>query len=251
MQNQVLPSTRHSLHTLDPAPVVAQIEYGFARLDGLLAEQMGSAQAAGDLVTAPSHLPGWSRGHVLTHLEQVAHAIAGQAHAALRSELVDMYPGGPSSRDMAIEAGASRSCAQLRSALEQAAARLSAMWQQVKPRDWQRPVRFRSATLIDTVLCMWREIEIHSVDVDLGYRADTWSAEFCTHLVEFLRPRCPEGQQLVLIASDADQQWTLGTGPAVTVTGPRNDLAAWLAGRVPARPLATSDGAVPELGPWP
>jgi hypothetical protein len=40
-----------------------------------------------------------------------------------------------------------------------------------------------------------------------------------------------------------------GADPAVTVTGDPPDLARWVTGRG-ARGLLSSDGTIPELGPW-
>jgi hypothetical protein len=56
----------------------------------------------------PSLLPGWSRGHVLTHW---AHNADGQSRmlvAAMRNEVATQYPGGDAQRDREIEAGATR-----------------------------------------------------------------------------------------------------------------------------------------------
>ncbi|MDC7340189.1 maleylpyruvate isomerase N-terminal domain-containing protein [Streptomyces lydicus] len=41
----------------------------------------------------PSELPGWSRAHVLSHIEGIGLAMARQARYALRGELVEPYDG--------------------------------------------------------------------------------------------------------------------------------------------------------------
>ncbi|MCZ2262542.1 hypothetical protein IRJ14_08085 [Isoptericola sp. QY 916] len=96
--------------------------------------------------------------------------------------------------------------------------------------------------LSDALLAWWREARIHSVDATagLGDRAlgyDTWDDAFCAHLREFLAVRLP-----------AD-------GGGLELVGDARDVAAWLAGRTPERPVsALRDGVAvprPALGPWP
>ncbi|ONI87172.1 hypothetical protein ALI22I_22200 [Saccharothrix sp. ALI-22-I] len=191
-------------------------------------------------VAEPSALPGWTRGHVLAHLAGVTIAMAGQAeHEGTK---VEPYPGGRPARDAAIEAGAGRSAQEHRAAIADAVARLTKAWDDV--RDWNTPAFYRDGTLTDTAYATWREVEIHTRDLDLG--PVTWSPEFCDHVVDFLSARVPDGVRLTLQA--ADRQWVIGEGDDVTLTGSRTDLTAWLAGREPDGRI---DGDKPELNPWP
>ncbi|ROP37595.1 maleylpyruvate isomerase family mycothiol-dependent enzyme [Saccharothrix texasensis] len=191
-------------------------------------------------VSQPSALPGWTRGHVLAHLANGTAALAGQAeHEGTK---VEVYPGGRPARDAAIEADAGRSAAEHRAAIAAAVARLAEAWGNV--RDWDAPVFYRDGTLTGTAYAVWREVEIHLRDLDLG--PVTWSPEFCEHAVDFLSARVPEGVRLTLRAPE--RQWTIGEGEDVTLTGSLTDLTAWLAGREPAGPIT---GEAPELKPWP
>ena len=61
----------------------------------------------------PSLLPGWSRGHVATHLCRNADALRRLALGVLGGEQAEMYPGGPDARNAAIEEGADRPAALL------------------------------------------------------------------------------------------------------------------------------------------
>ena len=45
-----------------------------------------------DDVRAPSLLPGWTRGHVITHVARNADALANVLHGAQRGELRAQYP---------------------------------------------------------------------------------------------------------------------------------------------------------------
>ncbi|MEV8440280.1 maleylpyruvate isomerase family mycothiol-dependent enzyme [Actinosynnema sp. NPDC051121] len=191
-------------------------------------------------VAQPSVLPGWTRGHVLAHLANVTVGLAGQAEN--EGTKVEVYPGGRAERDAAIEAAAGRSAAEHRAAIADAAARLAKAWAGV--RDWDTPVFYRDGTLTGTAYAIWREVEIHTRDLDLG--PVTWSPEFCDHVVDFLSVRVPDGVRLTLQAPE--RRWTLGEGEDVTLTGSLTDLTAWLAGREPA---GTITGDAPELKPWP
>jgi maleylpyruvate isomerase len=50
---------------------------------------------------------------------------------------------------------------------------------------------------------------------------------------------------------DGDDTWAVGDGPAVVVTGPAPELAAWLMGRSKGKPLR-ADGSrkLPPLPAW-
>jgi maleylpyruvate isomerase len=55
-----------------------------------------------------SLLPGWSVGHVLTHLARNAEAMCRRIDAAKVGALVDQYEGGPVGRESEVDAGAGR-----------------------------------------------------------------------------------------------------------------------------------------------
>ncbi|WP_433254498.1 maleylpyruvate isomerase family mycothiol-dependent enzyme [Streptosporangium sp. CA-135522] len=230
---------------MTPAELVTRVRDGHRLLTALVAD------LTDDDVRAPSALPGWSRGHVITHLADLADAFARQADHARRGLLVDVYDGGRPGRDAAIERGAGRAAHELREATGAACAALEAAWEETGEEGWSLPVRYRDATLLDTAYARWREVGIHLTDLDLGYRPSDWSVEFCDHVAGFLISRAPTGTHLTLVADDADLRWTSGTGATVAVRGRTDDLAAWLAGRAPDHPVRSDSGDLPELGPWP
>jgi maleylpyruvate isomerase len=228
---------------IDPAGLPAALEAGQTRLRGLLPGLTDEA------LRAPSALPGWSRGHVLTHIEGVGLALARQARYALRGKLIEVYDGGRATRDANIEAGHGRSAVRLAAALGDALDEIEASWSAVGPADWDRPVSYRDSTLLAAGLAWWRELEIHTADALLGPGTDDWSPELSTYLIDDLSARLPDGVRVTLTTADGTRQWVRGTGRPVAVQGTLNDLAAWLAGRIPVRPL-TGD-PLPELGSWP
>ncbi|RZS30582.1 maleylpyruvate isomerase [Herbihabitans rhizosphaerae] len=198
----------------------------------------------------PSLLPGWSRGHVLTHIQDVARAFARQAEYARAGELVEVYDGGRPARDASIEAGAGRPAAELATAVTEAIGELERVWDGLDGEDWSRPVRYRHGTVLDTVYAQWREVEIHTVDLALDYSHTEWTPEFCAHTLDFLAPRAPAGVTLRLEPEDSARTRAWGSGPTVTVRGRLTEITAWLAGR-PADGVSSDTGTPPELGPWP
>ncbi|MCZ4122977.1 maleylpyruvate isomerase family mycothiol-dependent enzyme [Streptomyces sp. H39-S7] len=240
-ENRQLPRTSRGFP--DPVPAILA---GQARLRGLLVDLTDAD------VRAPSALPGWTRGHLLSHIEGVGFALARQARYALEDELIDPYDGGRPARDAAIEAGHGRSAAELRAAVTAALDEAEQAWTAVGPRDLERPVRYRDATLAAAAHAWWRELEIHTADAAIGYRTARWSRPFCAQVLDFLAPRVPDGVRLTLAASDGPEPAVvLGDGRPVTVRGALTDLTAWLAGREPEGPLDGGAEPLPELRPWP
>lgn len=238
-------------NVLPDEAVRAAVETGQERLRALL-PGLGD-----DGVREPSELPGWSRAHVLSHLEGVALALARQARYALRGELIEPYDGGRPARAAAIEAGAVRDAAALGHAVRAALTEASAAWAAVGPADWSRPVKYRDGELRAALLSWWRELEIHTTDARIGHGPRDWPRELCHHLLDHLAPRAPKDLHLVLTATDDAfaRHYGADGAPVITVSGPLTDLAAWLAGRTPHRPLDSRrpGGAapLPELLDWP
>lgn len=226
-------------------PPLAEVLTGHRRLTGLLD---GLTDAG---VRAPSALPGWSRAHVLSHIEGVCAALARQAAYAAKGELIEMYDHGRPGRDAAIKTGSRRTAEELRSALRTSLAESDAVWSTLGPGDWSRPVRYRDGDVTTALLCWWRELEIHTADALIGHAPRDWSRPFCAHLLEFLAPRAPE-RGLTLVATDGPEVHVAGSGPApVTVRGALSDLTAWMAGRIPEGSLDSGPSPLPELAPWP
>ncbi|WP_334171794.1 maleylpyruvate isomerase family mycothiol-dependent enzyme [Sinomonas sp.] len=204
----------------------------------------------------PSELPGWTRGHVLAHVEGISSALARQVECARRGEKVELYDGGQAARDQAIEDGAHATADEQRERVGAALERVIAAFASLEPGEWEAPVRFRDGVVRDAALALWRELEIHHSDLGTGCTQQEWSASFCHHLLGFLEPRVPEGEAFVLRPHHGDEL-RLGDGPdSVILEGRLQDLAAWLAGREIGRGSvrAEHDGEavpLPPIGPWP
>lgn len=225
-----------------------------------------AARLDDDEVRGPSALPGWTRGHVLAHLTNLATAFARQAGLAARGELGEVYDGGMAGRDAAIEAAAPRAADEHLTHLETALVHLAASW----PHDaagWDAPVLYRSGTLRTVLDAWWREVAIHALDLDAGITAGAWSPALCDRLWTFLSERLPEDVSYVVAAeggqpvheavarAGASSPDPGAGGGVVRLVGTQRDVLLWLAGRepivVPHALGAAGPVPLPELGPWP
>ncbi|HXR42768.1 MAG TPA: maleylpyruvate isomerase N-terminal domain-containing protein, partial [Acidothermaceae bacterium] len=120
-----------------------------------------------DDVLGPSLLPGWSRGHVLTHLARNADGLRNLLLGAMEGVERKAYPGGPESRAADIEAASARFA-------ETVAAMTPPAWEFVLA--WGSAGQKRPAReVLDARL---REVAIHHVDLDFGYTAANWAPAF-------------------------------------------------------------------------
>lgn len=211
-----------------------------------------------DSLREPSALPGWTRGHVLSHLAGAAGAAARQAEAAARGEVVPLYEGGRERRDAEIEAGARRSVEEHAETLARAGERLEEAWPEPGSPLWQAPTAYHDSPLHEVALLWWREVRIHLVDLQAGVGPGSWDDDLCRHLLGFLAPRLDEAGRVELVATDTGLEWSVGHGePGVplVVRGCLRDVVAWLAGRIPEGRVTAArrgeEAALPGLGPWP
>ena len=215
----------------------------------------------------PSRLPGWTRGHLLTHLARNADGYANLLRGARTGVETAMYGPG-TAREDDIEAGAGRPAAALAADVRESAAAFSEEAAAMPEEAWSRPVRARGGVFPASAVLSGRltEVEIHHVDLGAGHEPRRWIPEFVSEALprvadDFSRrpgvPRCrlhPDGASDTLwigpspVAGGTEPDD--GNGP-VTVIGPAWALLAWLTGRGGVAALSTPDGHdPPELPPW-
>jgi maleylpyruvate isomerase len=134
------------------------------------------ADLTDDRARADSELPGWTVGHVLTHLARNGDSVARLADAVAAGEIADQYPGGPAQREADIQAGAGRPAAELLADLRAVHARVDASWASVADERW---LDGRVRTVSGRELPAWmlpglrlREVVVHTSD--LGLPTATW-----------------------------------------------------------------------------
>ena len=205
---------------------------------------------------APSLLPGWTRGHVLSHVARSADGMVNLVRWARTGDRQEMYPGGRAGRAADIEAGAGRHIGDVRLDLSDSADRLLAEFADFPPEAFDRTVALSSGATLrgaEIPLMRVREVEIHHADLGAGYGPDDWTPEFAgrtlDQLADLFRTErdCPVG---VLVATDGEGRWQVGAdGPELS--GTRADLAAWLVGRSAGERLTlTPAGEVPPAPRW-
>ncbi|NBE54862.1 maleylpyruvate isomerase family mycothiol-dependent enzyme [Streptomyces boluensis] len=210
--------------------------------DRLLAAVAGLDNAA---VAAPSRLPGWTRGHVLAHLSRNADA------------LVNVLAGRPmyasaADRDGDIDRDAPRGQGEQLADLRASAERFQQ--EAAVDADWSRAVELRNGVIDTASRLPFRrliEVELHHVDLGIGYDLEHLSADFTRREIDFLTDRFSGNAALPRIAVTATEggQWTTGRadGDVVSVTGPSADLLGWLAGRREGAGLKCDGGPLPVL----
>jgi len=163
----------------------------------------------------PSLLPGWSVGHVLTHLARNGDSVVRRLEGAARGEVVDQYVGGPAGRAAEIEAGAGRPAGELVEDVATSAARLDQVAGAFPDDAWGRLTRDVSGEerpAATTLFSRWREVEVHHADLGLGYTPADWPPEL---VVRWLPA------ELAVLGERADPTellvWVLGRGPAPTL----------------------------------
>ena len=204
-----------------------------------------------------SLLPGWTRGHVLTHVARNADSHVRVLTAAMRGEKVEQYVGGKEGRAADIEAGAGRPADELVTDVDTSAQRLFETWPEIPDRVWDEEILaiHGGQPAWATVFSRWRETEIHHVDLDLGYRSDNWAEPFVRAtfpvLAETLERRLPPESAVELICTDVDLVHRARHGEPTRIEGPAAAVLPWLMGRpFDAKRLSTVNGDLPELSAW-
>ncbi|MCI0383001.1 maleylpyruvate isomerase family mycothiol-dependent enzyme [Streptomyces sp. CNQ085] len=203
-------------------------------------------------LAAPSKLPGWTRGHVLAHLARNADALV--------DVLADrpMYPSAEA-READIERDAPRPLAAQLEDLSTSAARLDEAMAGLAGERWGATVELRNGvTDLASSLPFRRriEIELHHVDLGIGYGLADMPASFTDRELENMARRFAGHPGVEPVELRAEDGRVLRTGraagqgeTAVTVAGSPTALVGWLTGRTDGTGLTASAADLPTLPP--
>ncbi|MFE6133215.1 maleylpyruvate isomerase family mycothiol-dependent enzyme [Streptomyces sp. NPDC056437] len=228
---------------IDPLRDLASVREATERLLSAV-DSMDNAVLAG-----PSRLPGWSRGHVLAHVSRNADAIVNILEGR------PMYASAEA-READIERDARRPLDVQLADLRDSAARLEAVG--ALPADWRRTVQLRNGVTDAAARVPFRrlvEVELHHVDLGVGYELEDLPQEFTAREIDFLAQRFsgrPDVPPTRIAATDGSGgAWHTGgtDGAPVTVSGPAAALVGWLAGRRDGAALDTAGALLPALPP--
>ncbi len=161
---------------------------------------------------APSRLPRYSRGHVVAHLTNKATAHIRLFGGPAADEVRHLHPEGYDA-DRAAEVAAARSAEELRTDLEQSLAGVEAAWDEVGPGQWDHLGIMTAGprTLAEIVGHHLRNVEVHHVDLDVGYEVADWPPAFVDgELARRLRGLTDRADRADLLA------WLLDRAPRPT-----------------------------------
>ena len=168
-----------------------------------------------------SLLPGWTIGHVITHLARNADSLVRMIDGASRGEVVSQYDSAEA-RELDINLGADRSADELVSDVRASIESLERCWAATTTEAWAGSGRNRSGLVVisDLPFLRWRETDVHHVDLGLSYTPADWPSDYVR--LELVRmemqfhARAPMG---------------LTTMPALALAQPPHIRLSWLLGR--------------------
>jgi len=255
-------------------PVDAEIAASLADIGDATRRLLATTATVSDAqARGPSLLPGWTRGHVLTHVARNADGLANLLRWARTGTQTPMYAS-RAARDADIEAGAGRGAAALAEDVRDSAAAFAGEAARVPDDAWTVPVRVLVGSPFPAREVLSRrlsEIEIHHVDLAAGCHPRDWPRDFVIASLPRIAgsfygrddvPACllrPDGGGDPLrigpagvgVAAEARQTEPGGDGSALTVDGPAWALMAWLLGRSAGDGLTVYQArALPVLPPW-
>jgi maleylpyruvate isomerase len=222
-------------------------------------------------VAAACALPGWSRAELLTHLARNADGFRRIARGAETGEVAVMYPGGAPERAADIAAGRGRPGSAVLRDLRHAVDALAESWQRLSDAEWEAAGRMATGeyTVRDTVSVRLQELEVHHVDLDVGYLPTDWPVAFVARALDRTLRTLPDrasadrpelDARYRIEATDHGRAWTVimhGSRVAVArdtdddthhgdpdavVSGWGCDLLAWLLGRNTGADTVTASG---------
>jgi maleylpyruvate isomerase len=205
-------------------------------------------------VGRPSELPGWNRAQVITHLARNADGFTGMYAAARQGVVAHQYPHGRAGRAADIDAGRDGSAVAVTADLRASIDRLQAEAVRLTPEEWQRDGEVFAGRIAiwETLSARRREVEVHHVDLRVGYKPADWRADFVsTELAgqtRGLSARIEDTSSLTLVTLEGEKWEAVGPGgpdgPVTVVAGPGAQILAWLLGR------PTSLEHPPAIGSW-
>lgn len=208
-----------------------------------------------DQVGDTTLIPPWTRGHVITHIARAADSYRRLLAGAIEGVEAPQYPS-MQFRAEQIEAGAGRTVSELVADVVDSSARFEQMMRTLPAAAWRAKVRMRPGELRDPAalpLIRLRELEVHHVDLDVGYTFGDIAPGTAVWIVDDILMelgRRDPIRPLRLKATDTEFRRELGIGGPL-ITGTQVDLLAWLSGRTTGADLATDGGeAVPEAPYW-
>jgi maleylpyruvate isomerase len=235
--------------TVDPLALADDLDRATARMLDTV------AGISDERMAEPSLLPGWTRGHVVTHLARNADSLVNLLTWARTGVVTPQYAS-PEEREAGIEAGYARPADEQLVDLREACGRFARAVTGMPAEAWPVVLDEKQGSAARVVWRRLREVEVHHVDLAAGYDWPDLPEAFTLRLLNELvavRPRDDgSGAAVRIRPAGAAHALRLGEGePAVTVSGAPHELAAWLAGRSAGTALTVEpQGDLPTISGW-
>ena len=195
-----------------PDVEIAGIAAAHAALDRTV-ERLGQSDLA-----RPSLLPDWTIGHVLAHIARNADSVVRRLQGSIEGRVVDQYAGGVAGRAAEIEESARLPLAELTAYIRSSSAQVERICAAMPDDAWVRASRSISGNEQPAhvvAYSRWREVEIHLVDLGVGYTHADWPDALVARMLPEVLEQLPKrADQRSLLA------WTIGRADAP-------DLAPW------------------------
>jgi maleylpyruvate isomerase len=189
----------------------------------------------------PSRLPGWTRAHVIAHIDGNARGLGNLVSWARTGIETTMYSS-MEQRDADIEAGALLPPQELRARLLQSSAQLADGFNSLSEEDWSTQVRTAQGRMIAAREVIWlraREVMIHAVDLGGDVTFEDLPDDFLIALTDDVvarRGTLPGHPAIALQAPE--HRWDIsGEGAPAAVDGSLPQIAAYVTGRRTREPL--------------
>ena len=229
--------------TADPLALLAELDRATRRV-------LATAETLTD-PSAPSALPGWTQGHVLTHIARNADSMCNLVTWARTGVETPQYPS-REHRDKGIEAGAGRPLPELIADVRDSADRFASAAGDLPAEAWTFELALPGGPQKAAVI-PWRrlrEVEVHHVDLGATYTPADWPESFAHRLLHEAA-KDQAGLSLTLRADSLGHPVPVGSGGEPTISGPAYALAAWLIGRSSGTDLSVDPaGPLPTVPDW-
>lgn len=230
------------------------------RIDQSAARVLATASVLSDAqAREPSLLPGWSRGHVLTHIARSGDGLRNLLTWARTGQEFPQYPS-LEARGQDIEAGAGRPADELAQDVASSARAFIEEARELPEDAWLTEVRAIRGPAHPAWFTLHRrifEVEVHHADLGAGYHPSDWPDWFVSaelYRVSGDLAANPDTPAAVLSDSASGRQFFLRADASSdqTVSGPGYALLAWLLGRDSDGELSTEPAgdlpAIPSYG---
>ena len=170
-----------------------------------------------------SALPGWTRGHVLSHLARNAESHVHVLQCAARGEVGEQYVGGAKARKEGIEIHALDSSESLVASVRKSIYALEGQWAATNSEGWKgHGLNSAGATIAmsDIVFLRWREVEVHHADLALDFTFANWNSTYVRYELD---------RQVMMWR--ASKPMGLTPVPKIALQLSPNERLAWFLGR--------------------